>query len=362
MLVDSIYLVALSFRQERKPGGVGVGGLSSSVLNQAASGIKPNLRQLNEDLEAASQSGNLELVRYLIEMGATDISKALITAVTRNKVNVVRYLIGLGHVNLNDLIREIGRYRSVKPETIQELIDAGATNADEAMSMAIQQGYFDLIKGLLDLGVRPKTSSYPRNAEFGRYQNPEVKLLSEALLRAFEENELSILAFISVSGAKDIDEALIKAAQADRLDVVQFLLHNGALTGKRNADIVRLINQAIAAAANQGTMDPRLLISLLRLITGTTDLTQEQLQDYVTLAKYMSATGNVVLSLALDDAARDGRLDIVKILVRTPVTKDDIESARGQAIRSDQDNIVEYLYSILEGETKLDYRLPYLKV
>jgi hypothetical protein len=339
----------------------GRGQLKAVQYLQAATRFKPNIKQLNDDLDVAARSGNLELVRHFIDMGATDIHKALITAAVSNKINVVRYLMGLGPIDPNNVLREVARYRSLKPEIVQEFINAGATNPDEVISIEIQHGFFDIIKGLLDLGIRPRTSSYPRNPDWGRYHSPEVKRLSEALLRAFENVELPILAFISASGAKNINEALIMAAQADRRDVVQFLLNHGVLADKSKVEIIRLINQAIAAASERQA-DSWVIVTLLLPITGQANFNADELRDYVALAKYMTKTNNVVLSEALEDAVRDGRLDIVKILVRTPLTQKDLQNAVYRAYNSDHDNIADYLSSVLEGATKLDYNLPYLTI
>ena len=98
----------------------------------------------NIALTYAAIGGQLYIVKELINLGAKDINEALVSACEGNSLEVVKYLIEIGaNVNTRAYIEPYRYYGGAERkypitattniDIIKELINAGATNLNEAI-------------------------------------------------------------------------------------------------------------------------------------------------------------------------------------------------------------------------------------
>jgi hypothetical protein len=316
-------------------------------------------KTLDEALVKAAQSDNLDLVKYWIEKGATSFNEALKEAALSEKVDVVRHLIGLKTADLNTVLMELARYTWVQLEMIQEIVKAGATNLADATALVLQRNRFDTADYLIDAGARPNPMPYSRDDS---YTNPEEKPVIAMGLRAFEVSHFDIIKFVGQSGAKNLGDVLIKAASANRVDVVVFLIANGALSERNRFERLDLINPALAAAHGVGLVNGRMMTTLLQVITGQTEFTDQEVSDYCTLAEYMVKIKERSLSYTLKQAARDSRKDIIDLIIRTPLSSDTFNYTASHLERSKHTEIARHLRQVAHGKVNREPRLPYLAV
>lgn len=269
---------------------------------------------LDKSLVAAAGSGDLELVKYWLEKGAKSFDEALKEATLSERVDVIHHLIELKKADLNAVLKDLSRYKWVKLPMVQEIITAGATNLDECVVIAAKSVRFDIVNALVAAGARSTQQTYPCDHRYYYTDNEEP--LVKVVLQAYENSQFDMIKFVADSGAKQIDEIITKAAQVNRLDVVQFLLANGALNDQRFFDKVGIINQGIITANSSGQTNVPMMTCLLQPITGESQFTEQQLQGYYTLSKYMVEKNEKTFYYALKSAIRDNRMDIIELVVQ----------------------------------------------
>ena len=106
----------------------------------------------HEALIQASQYGNIEAVKYLVENGAdvhADDDKALIFASKNGNIEVVKYLVEYGsdiHANNDEALEQASYFGHL--DVVQYLVEHGAdihANDDYALYYALQYGHTDVV-------------------------------------------------------------------------------------------------------------------------------------------------------------------------------------------------------------------------
>ncbi|MEI0557973.1 ankyrin repeat domain-containing protein [Brachyspira intermedia] len=106
--------------------------------------MKSGASNYNIALSYAAIGGQLDIVEKLIDLGAKDLNPALVSACEGNHLEVVKYLIGKGaNVNTRAYIEVYRNYKGAERKSpltastdidiIKELVNAGATNLNEAI-------------------------------------------------------------------------------------------------------------------------------------------------------------------------------------------------------------------------------------
>lgn len=110
---------------------------SNGQINMARFLIQKGATDLNNALRAAAHSDHIDLARYLISNGATDIGTALIWASMGGHLPMVRFLLLTGAVKKEDLDEAlIEASRMGRLDVVKELIDVGATQLIQALLTA----------------------------------------------------------------------------------------------------------------------------------------------------------------------------------------------------------------------------------
>jgi hypothetical protein len=181
-------------------------------------------------------------------------------------------------------------------------------------------------------------------------------------LRAFEVSQFDIIKFVGQSGAKKLGDVLIKAASANQVDVVVFLIANGALGELNRFERLDLINPALAAAHGVGLVNGRMMTTLLQVITGKPEFTDQEVSDYCTLAEYMVKIKERSILYTLKYAGRENRKDIIDLIIRTPLSSDTFNYAARDLESSKHTEIARHLRQVAYGKVNREPSLPYLAV
>ena len=165
-------------------------------------------------LSYAAIGGQLDIVKELINLGAKDINGALVSACEGNHIDLVKYFIENGaNVNTKAYIEPYRYYEGTErkyPITattdiniINELINAGATNLNEAIIYnAKQTNRIDIIFNLLELGADVNAKNYGNEKTLLMYliekENPDIEAIkriieSGADINATDRNGNNIL-------------------------------------------------------------------------------------------------------------------------------------------------------------------------
>lgn len=148
-------------------------------------------------LSYAAIGGQLNIVEELINLGAKDINSALVSACEGNNFEVVKYLIENGaNVNTKAYIEPYRYYEGAErkyPITattdtniIKELVNAGATNLNEAIIYnAKYTDRIGIIYSLLELGADVNSHNYGNEKTILMYLiekgNPDIEAIKKVI-------------------------------------------------------------------------------------------------------------------------------------------------------------------------------------
>ena len=205
-------------------------------------------------LSYAAIGGQLDIVKELINLGAKDINGALVSACEGNHIELVKYFIENGaNVNTKAYIEPYRYYEGTDrkyPITattdiniINELINAGATNLNEAIIYnAKQTNRIDIIFNLLELGADVNAKNYGNEKTLLMYliekENPNIEAIkriieSGADINATDRNGNNIL-IRAVMFEYEKEEDGIYITFSTPLEVMEELLKAGADMTQRN--------------------------------------------------------------------------------------------------------------------------------
>ena len=205
-------------------------------------------------LSYAAIGGQLDIVKELINLGAKDINGALVSACEGNHIDLVKYFIENGaNVNTKTYIEPYRYYEGTErkyPITattdiniINELINAGATNLNEAIIYnAKQTNRIDIIFNLLELGADVNAKNYGNEKTLLMYliekENPNIEAIkriieSGADINATDRNGNNILIRAVMFEYEKEDDGIYRIFSTP-LEVMEELLKAGADMTQRN--------------------------------------------------------------------------------------------------------------------------------
>ena len=205
-------------------------------------------------LSYAAIGGQLDIVKELINLGAKDINGALVSACEGNHIELVKYFIENGaNVNTKTYIEPYRYYEGTErkyPITaatdiniINELINAGATNLNEAIIYnAKQTNRIDIIFNLLELGADVNSKNYGNEKTLLMYliekENPNIEAIkriieSGADINATDRNGNNILIRAVMFEYEKEDDGIYRTVSTP-LEVMEELLKAGADMTQRN--------------------------------------------------------------------------------------------------------------------------------
>ena len=205
-------------------------------------------------LSYAAIGGQLDIVKELINLGAKDINGALVSACEGNHIELVKYFIENGaNVNTKAYIEPYRYYEGTErkyPITattdiniINELINAGATNLNEAIIYnAKQTNRIDIIFNLLELGADVNSKNYGNEKTLLMYliekENPNIEAIkriieSGADINATDRNGNNILIRAVMFEYEKEDDGIYRIFSTP-LEVMEELLKAGADMTQRN--------------------------------------------------------------------------------------------------------------------------------
>ena len=216
--------------------------------------IEEGANNYDTALSYAAIGGQLDIVKELIDLGAKDINGALVSACEGNHIELVKYFIENGaNVNTKTYIEPYRYYEGTErkyPITattdiniINELINAGATNLNEAIIYnAKQTNRIDIIFNLLELGADVNAKNYGNEKTLLMYliekENPDIEAIkriieSGADINATDRNGNNILIRAVMFEYEKEDDGIYRIFSTP-LELMEELLKAGADMTQRN--------------------------------------------------------------------------------------------------------------------------------
>ena len=205
-------------------------------------------------LSYAAIGGQLDIVKELINLGAKDINGALVSACEGNHIDLVKYFIENGaNINTKAYIEPYRYYEGAErkyPITattdiniINELINAGATNLNEAIIYnAKQTNRIDIIFNLLELGADVNAKNYGNEKTLLMYliekENPDIEAIKRIIesgsdINATDRSGNNILIRAVMFEYEEEDDGIYRTFSTP-LEVMEELLKAGADMTQRN--------------------------------------------------------------------------------------------------------------------------------
>lgn len=149
-------------------------------------------------LYGSAESGNLEMVQYVVNLGATDYNDALIYAVSgaashntsENHLAVIKFLVKKGATNLYKIIDSVRLYSHHYPH---------------------QYRYSELLKELITLINIPE----------------DTNILNEVMITAINRGNLDLVELLYEKGVTNLNRSLLCATQSGHLEIVQLIVQRG---------------------------------------------------------------------------------------------------------------------------------------
>lgn len=192
----------------------------------------------NTTLIFASAKGYLDLVKFLVEKGKSNVNDknnegitALMAACDKENLDIVKYLVAEGGSNINDktidgITALIVACFKGNLNIIKYLVAKGANindktnNGDTALLFSCEKGNLDIVKYLITEG--------------GANINDKNNNGDTALIIASNKGYLDIVKFLITEGGANINDknkynqtALIKASENDYFDIIKYLVTEG---------------------------------------------------------------------------------------------------------------------------------------
>ena len=110
---------------------------------------------INYSLTSAAGEGHLEMVKYLVELGANDFNEAAKSATGHDnmmaRLEAINFLLERGANDLNGIMRAAAENNA--SDIVEKMLRLGATNVNEGLIGASYGGNIELVKKFLDLGA-----------------------------------------------------------------------------------------------------------------------------------------------------------------------------------------------------------------
>jgi len=224
----------------------------------------------DEALTTATIVDDIDIVKLLITY-TKDVLIAIILAARRGHIDILKVLLS---VNTDDILDEVMREAAANNhiDIVLYVLELGAKDFDDAMVYAAKGGHIDVVQLMLDYGATNVNETMYNAAEAGFIDIVKLMLvykaseIDEALISAATGGHLEIIKYLVSIGAKDYENSIYKAALNGHLEVVQYLvtfktadadiiLYNGAMGGHIN-----IVEYALTKGAND--LDNAMLLAI----------------------------------------------------------------------------------------------------
>ena len=136
-------------------------------------------------LRTASKRGYSEIFNCLLKNGSGYINEALLDAIINENLELVKYLVEHGadvnakYDNGSTVLMEASVYGTL--EIVKYLVENGAENINKALMIVSSKGYLEIVKYLIQNGADVNIEDYQCNTALDFTTNEEIiKILKEA--------------------------------------------------------------------------------------------------------------------------------------------------------------------------------------
>jgi Ankyrin repeats (3 copies) len=148
----------------------------------------------------AAEGGQIEIVKLMIEKGATDFDWAMREAAEGGRMEIVKLMIEKGATGFNNSM--IWASRGGEMEIVKLMMEKGATKFNKVMVVAARGGQMEIVKLMIEKGAMDFNTVIAEAAEGGQMEI--VKLMIE-------------------KGATDFDKAMENAVREGRMEIANYL-------------------------------------------------------------------------------------------------------------------------------------------
>lgn len=253
--------------------------------------LSNNAKMLDVCLGAACYTANLEIIDYIIKLGASDFRLGLQKACKGGHMEIVKKMRKLGACNYNKglVMSCIGDHI----EIAELMIECGAKNLDYALEYACEYNRIELVKFLFQKGA---------------------KFTSHTLNKACMGNNINIVKIVinnksrNMNKGRNISASLYYACNNNNLEIVQLLIENK----------INNWNKGLEGACSGGHMSMAELMIKYGANNWDSGLQIACREEHLDLVKLMIQKGATDYNSGLDSAKG---LPIVKLMIEKGATK-----------------------------------------
>jgi Ankyrin repeats (3 copies) len=154
----------------------------------------------NDAMIYAAKGGHMEIVKLMIEKGATNFDWAIKYAAKGGHMEIVKLMIEKSATYFNAGMAYAAEGGQM--EIIKLMIEKGATNFNWAMRSAARGGHMEIVKLMIEKGA----------ADF-----------NTAMINASYEGHMEIVKLMIEKGATDFNTAMINASEGGHMEIVEYL-------------------------------------------------------------------------------------------------------------------------------------------
>lgn len=164
-----------------------------------------NTYALNVGLLVASGQGFIDIVQYLLEIGATDVEWGMVRACEHGHIDVVKLLISNGAKEVNRGLESACRKGWL--DIIDLMIEQGANDWNSGLRMACDNGLLNIAQIMISKGAN---------------------CWNDGLLLSCYSGYPSLVELMISNGATMVNEGLKLGCQIGNINIVYIMLDNGA--------------------------------------------------------------------------------------------------------------------------------------
>ena len=204
-----------------------------------------NTRIINKNLSDAGKNGNYEIVKLMIENGATYFNECLFYSIRNNNYNIFEIVIDKCDINkyvsyyskrgyekfVDKYIYHAAKVGNIK--MVQKLLEKEGKECPKILKYAVKSGkLFDFLTrqniGILDCVEIVKSAAKSGNiilfnSLYNKYENFITNELNDILLYACKGGNINIVKFLVEKGANNFTLSLVYATERGYLEIVKFL-------------------------------------------------------------------------------------------------------------------------------------------
>jgi Ankyrin repeats (3 copies) len=130
--------------------------------------IEKGATDFNTAMENAAYGGQMEIVKFMISKGSTDFDWAMIFGAEGGKMEIVKFMIEKGATDFDSTMSSAANGGHM--EIVKFMIEKGATDFDGAMKIAAGGGHMEIVKFMIEKGATNFNSGMFHGAEGGHME------------------------------------------------------------------------------------------------------------------------------------------------------------------------------------------------